>query len=557
MFSSVCAFGRRWIALKVETVLLAALVAVAGVLAFAPLARAEGGGWVRSERETELWSGSDELAVSFGRMPAGSYFLAVGPEKGGRLFVYNPVTKNYAYIDATEVVASEPPREVAGLSLAPVAAAPVTARGGSATPGGGDGGGGGAAGFKPWWVQNHRVAELWSGPDGKAISFGPVDQWGYFRVVLPQQGTRLYVWNPVTSNYAYIDASAVGPSGPPPSSRPAPASVPVKEGGRTPPAVAPGYQPWWVANFVETELWAGPGKEAPSLGRFAQFRRFMVLEPQKGDRLRVWSPEKDLIGYVNASAVGPAGPSVWVQPRAMRVVREIDLPGRAISVPAMAYVRSMPVLDAETELRPAPNNTPLHVRRAVVTPDGVEWYEVGDGEYILASEVRLPRPIETVVQRNGKWIDADLAEPSMVTAYEGSKVVRTMLTIRGVDGSPTSLGSFRIERRVENETMDSESIGIPRDSEKGYLLKNVLYTQYFTNDGAALHYNYWLETFGFAGSRGCLGLDLEDSKWLWEWASLGTPVLVRDSGKGGAQPVSGEDKTAVSAMAVETAPETP
>ena len=78
-------------------------------------------------------------------------------------------------------------------------------------------------------------------------------------------------------------------------------------------------------------------------------------------------------------------------------------------------------------------------------------------------------------------------------------------------------------RRVPNETMDSMTLGIPHDSPYGYLVKNVLWTQYFTADGASLHDNYWSSNFGGVGSHGCLGLSLADSKWLWDWASIGVP----------------------------------
>jgi hypothetical protein len=37
--------------------------------------------------------------------------------------------------------------------------------------------------------------------------------------VKPQSGSRLYVLNPRTDNFGYIDADAVGPSGSPASAR--------------------------------------------------------------------------------------------------------------------------------------------------------------------------------------------------------------------------------------------------------------------------------------------------------------------------------------------------
>lgn len=518
----------RYLRGSVVNVVARLVVALCAVVAFVWWAEPAGAfepWWVQAHQETQLWSGPDVGAVSLGRVSQWGYLQVVSPQTGKRLFVLNPQTKNYAYVDAAAVGPSAPPPSPAASSAATTAVAVSDGKTAAVA---------GMAPFEPWWVQNHRETQLWSGPDVGAASFGQVGQWGYFQVVVPQQGSRLYVFNPVSRNYAYIDAGAVGPSGPSPL---VPRPLLVAASGdalRKAPSPAVDYQPWWVGNFRETELWAGPDKDAKSLGKVPQFRRFMVVEPQKGDRLRVWSPEKDQYGYLDAAVVGPSGPSVWLQARAPKLLGELDLPGRAVSVPEKAYVRNLPVYDEETELRPVANNTPLQVRQSVMAADGTEWYTVGEGQYIRAGDVRIPKPITTVGLRSGRWIDADLGEPTMIAAYEGEKIVRTMLAIRGIDGAPTTVGSFKIVRRVDNETMDSETIGIPRDSPKGYLLEDVLYTQYFTNDGAALHYNWWLGNFGFPGSHGCLGVSLEDARWLWQWAQVGTPVVVRDSSGDGA-----------------------
>ena len=76
--------------------------------------------------------------------------------------------------------------------------------------------------FAPYWVQNHTPTELWSGPDDRATSFGPVKPFSYFKVLQPQRGARLYVLNPLTEGTAWIPAAAVGPSGEPPASYLAP-----------------------------------------------------------------------------------------------------------------------------------------------------------------------------------------------------------------------------------------------------------------------------------------------------------------------------------------------
>jgi len=72
--------------------------------------------------------------------------------------------------------------------------------------------------FEPFWVRNHRITELWSGassgPD--TVSFGTTSgQFCAFLVVLPPEGDRLYVLNPYSQDFLWIDAAAVGPSGPP------------------------------------------------------------------------------------------------------------------------------------------------------------------------------------------------------------------------------------------------------------------------------------------------------------------------------------------------------
>jgi lipoprotein-anchoring transpeptidase ErfK/SrfK len=138
--------------------------------------------------------------------------------------------------------------------------------------------------------------------------------------------------------------------------------------------------------------------------------------------------------------------------------------------------------------------------------------------------VRLPSPPEASF--SGRWIDADLSFPVLVTAYEEDRAVNAMLAVTGVAAWMTPTGTFKIMRRVESETITSADLGIPLDSPGGYLLENVLFTQYFSGGGAALHYNYWSDAFGYPDTRGCLGLTYDDALWLWNWAAVETPVVI-------------------------------
>jgi lipoprotein-anchoring transpeptidase ErfK/SrfK len=130
--------------------------------------------------------------------------------------------------------------------------------------------------------------------------------------------------------------------------------------------------------------------------------------------------------------------------------------------------------------------------------------------------------------QGSRSIDVNLSTQT-ASVIEDGQVVYTAGVTTGRPGFRTPTGTFSILYRVANETMDSSSIGIPRDSPGGYYLTGVLYTQYFTSDGAALHYNYWSPASAFGGyptSHGCVGMQLGPAQFFWNFASVGTPVTI-------------------------------
>jgi LysM repeat protein len=70
-------------------------------------------------------------------------------------------------------------------------------------------------------VQNFQPTQAWSGSDANAQSFGPQPLWSYFQVLAPPSGPRFKVLVASTGGVAYVDQSAVGPSGPPSGGAPA------------------------------------------------------------------------------------------------------------------------------------------------------------------------------------------------------------------------------------------------------------------------------------------------------------------------------------------------
>ena len=123
---------------------------------------------------------------------------------------------------------------------------------------------------------------------------------------------------------------------------------------------------------------------------------------------------------------------------------------------------------------------------------------------------------------DGRWIDVHLSIPQHLVAMQGDMTVFSDLVTAGVERK-TRPGFYRILRRVENETMDSRTVP---DATHPYLLKNVMYTQYFAGDGSAIHQNWWASSWGYPASQGCLGMRTGGAKYMWDWAGVGTPLAI-------------------------------
>jgi hypothetical protein len=276
----------------------------------------------------------------------------------------------------------------------------------------------------------------------------------------------------------------------------------------------------WLQNFRVTTLWSTPDEDADPYGQLRQFSYVQAAAPPESDRIYVFNPRTQNFAYVDVEDVGPAGEppaSYLAMPVAKRV---INMPAR---VSGRSILHDEPTQAEGTPTWPLDNNHSITLEAEVAGDDGATWYRLEEGGYLKEEDVRMPR---AVTQRPGKWIDADLRAPALVTAYENGEPVYTAMAITGTSAWPTPVGEFVIGRRVANETMSSDTIGIPRNSPGGYHLTNVLYTQYFTGSGHSIHYNYWSSNFGYSGSHGCLGVDRAASEFLWGWANYGTLVVI-------------------------------
>lgn len=121
----------------------------------------------------------------------------------------------------------------------------------------------------------------------------------------------------------------------------------------------------------------------------------------------------------------------------------------------------------------------------------------------------------TIIDEAGKSVIVDLSEQRLY-AYENGRQVNTFLVSTGLPGMDTRTGRFSITQKIYSHLY----------SGPGYYLPNTLYNMRF--DGPRLlHGAYWHNDFGRRKSHGCVNIAYPNAEWLYNWASVGTTVIVQ------------------------------
>jgi lipoprotein-anchoring transpeptidase ErfK/SrfK len=164
------------------------------------------------------------------------------------------------------------------------------------------------------------------------------------------------------------------------------------------------------------------------------------------------------------------------------------------------------------ESTPSPSQVPEVPAEATVTPGTITMEIVEEG---TVEETATQEQTQYPSQGNGlRWIDVNLSE-QRVYAYEGDVIVNSFLVSTGLPDTPTVTGEYQIYVKVPVQDM----------SGPGYYLPDVPWVMYFY-DEYGFHGTYWHNNFGRPMSRGCVNMTIEDAKWLFDWASVGTKVDV-------------------------------
>lgn len=120
-----------------------------------------------------------------------------------------------------------------------------------------------------------------------------------------------------------------------------------------------------------------------------------------------------------------------------------------------------------------------------------------------------------------KWIEVNLSKQT-TTLYTGDQPVHSFLISSGVHPWPTPTGTFKVWLKNPVQRMR----GGTREAGDYYDLPNVRWNTYFNRD-IGFHTAYWHNNFGRPMSHGCINMREADAKVVFDFASIGTMVVVR------------------------------
>jgi LysM repeat protein len=258
------------------------------------------------------------------------------------------------------------------------------------------------------------------------------------------------------------------------------------------------------------DITTGEAVRLTNKGRFNGGARLCTVAPE------ILPPEPTLAPTPTATATPTITPSPTpsptptadIVPAALRTaagMKHIVQPGDTLMRIGYRYGVNWMTL---AWLNSLPDPDVLSVGQTLTVPVTRIGYSLRGG-YQHPDSDQLPR------QRVRKEIVVEL-DQQVVKAYEDGRLVRQVTVSTGLPQTPTVQGEFSIYRKLPAQTMRGPD----------YYLPDVPWVMYFYQ-GYGLHGTYWHDNFGQPMSHGCVNLPTDEAAWFYQWAEIGTPVLVR------------------------------
>jgi lipoprotein-anchoring transpeptidase ErfK/SrfK len=176
---------------------------------------------------------------------------------------------------------------------------------------------------------------------------------------------------------------------------------------------------------------------------------------------------------------------------------------------------------------------------AVVSPDSADPFagtQLSDTQ--AGSDTQMSAPLAPAAPLStGKVIVVSRAR-QWLYAYQDGRLIFANAVETGRPQLPTPAGHFRVQWKARNITFRSPW---PKGSPYYYYPTHINYALLFKAGGFYLHDAWWHVKFGpggnvshklangtwETGSHGCVGMPIPAAQRLYNWAWVGTPVIVQ------------------------------
>ncbi len=133
---------------------------------------------------------------------------------------------------------------------------------------------------------------------------------------------------------------------------------------------------------------------------------------------------------------------------------------------------------------------------------------------VTAPTSEISEKIAVLKRQETRWIQIDLKKQRLI-AWDGKNPVHAVVISTGKDATPTLSGVFKIQSKHETARMRGDDYDIP----------DVPFVMFYEGS-YAIHGVYWHRSFGTPVSHGCVNVAVDHARWLFNWATVGTSVVI-------------------------------
>lgn len=209
-------------------------------------------------------------------------------------------------------------------------------------------------------------------------------------------------------------------------------------------------------------------------------------------------------------------------PNTVYVGQQLRLSARVDAAPAVAQSAPTPADDIYV-VQPGDSLSQIAKDHGTTVPHLMRINGLPNAEFVFTGQrLRIQTATQTMTVNSvrapadgERWILVTLSNQTLV-AYQGNVPVMQSTIASGKAGTPTKVGEFNVYAKVELQRMTGPGWDIP----------NVPWILYYDGD-YAIHGAYWHANFGTPTSRGCVNMTVDEAKALYDWASVGTRVVIQ------------------------------